>query len=133
MRELLLFAIVLILVGCKTKEVIVTVPEYHTDTLLMHSTRLDSIYIHDSIHVREKGDTILIERWHTAYRDRVKTDTIYKSRVDSVGVPYPVVQEVERELTRWQKAKMNLGLVFLGIMGAGVVYGILKLKRKILP
>ena len=50
MRKLLLFAIVLMLVGCKTKEVIVTVPEYHTDTLLMHSTLLDSIYIHDSIH-----------------------------------------------------------------------------------
>lgn len=114
MRKLLFFALFsMILVGCKTKQVVVTVPEYHTDTIWKSNTLRDSIYLHDSVYVREQGDTILIERWHTAYRDRVKTDTIYKSRVDSVGVPYPVTEYVEKELTKAQKGLMGMGVLSL--------------------
>ena len=50
--------------GCTTTKY-VTVPEYHTDTLRQVTVRHDSVMVHDSIHVSEKGDTIKIERWHT--------------------------------------------------------------------
>lgn len=111
---MLFFALfTMILAGCKTKQVVVTVPEYHTDTIWKSNTLRDSIYLHDSVYVREQGDTILIERWHTAYRDRVKTDTIYKSRVDSVGVPYPVTEYVEKKLTKVQKGLMGMGVLSL--------------------
>jgi hypothetical protein len=65
----------------------------------------DSVYIHD------KGDTILIEKWHTQYRDRWRTDTIYQSKTDSIPAPYPVevIKEVPAELTMWQHLKMKVG------------------------
>ena len=90
------------LTGCKTKEYIPVV-EHHTDTLRVVQHHRDSIYLHDSTFVREyvQGDTVRVitEMWHTKFRDRLKTDTIYRSRTDSVPVPYPVTKEVKKPLS----------------------------------
>lgn len=51
----------------------------------------DSIYIHDSIYVKDKGDTIYFERWHTKYVDRLRTDTCLVERIDSIPIPYEVI------------------------------------------
>jgi len=42
------------------------------------TTHRDSIYLHDSVFVRIRADTIYLERWHTRWRDRetVRTDTV---------------------------------------------------------
>jgi hypothetical protein len=102
--------------GCKTKEYIPVV-EHHTDTLRVVQHHRDSIYLHDSTFVREfvQGDTVRIvtERWHTRFRDRLKTDTIYRSRTDSVPVPYPVVKEVKKPLTMIEKGLMGTGIAAL--------------------
>jgi hypothetical protein len=102
--------------GCKTKEYI-SVVEHHTDTLRVVQHHRDSIYLHDSTFVREfvQGDTVRVvtEMWHTKYRDRLKTDTIYRSRTDSVPVPYPVVKEVKKPLTMIEKGLMGTGIAAL--------------------
>lgn len=138
MQEMRLFTYIIIvmmtavvLVGCKTKEV-VTVTEHHTDTLYQVKHQRDSIYLHDSTFVREfiQGDTVRIitEMWHTKYRDRLKTDTIYKSRVDSVPVPYPVIKEVKKPLTTIEKGLMGTGIAsIVGIL----FYCIIFLRRKL--
>ena len=102
--------------SCKSVEY-VPVIEHHTDTVRINHTERDSIYIHDSTYVREKGDTMLIEKWHTRWRDRVVHDTTYISKTDSVPKPYPVTQYVEKPLSTPQKGLMVLGgvLIFLGI------------------
>ena len=104
------------LVGCKTKEY-VPVVEHHTDTLRLVQHHRDSIYLHDSTFVKEyiQGDTIYVERsvWHTDIRERVKTDTVYKSKTDSVPVPYPVIKEVEKKLSKMQKGLMGIGVLSL--------------------
>lgn len=111
----LIFAIILsvVMVSCKTKEY-VSVVEHHIDTLRVVQHHRDSIYLHDSTFVREyiQGDTVRIitEMWHTKYRDRLKTDTIYRSRTDSVPVPYPVVKEVKKPLTMIEKVLMGTGI-----------------------
>ena len=105
----------------------VPLPEYHTDTLRITKYERDSIYVHDSTLIREKGDTVMIERWHTRWRDRWQHDTIYQSKTDSIPYPVEVEKEVPAQLTWWQQARMHVG----GI----VIYGILiiltiKLYRK---
>ena len=45
--------------SCTTTQY-VPVIEHHTDTLVKYSTSRDSIFVRDSIHVRDKGDTIRI-------------------------------------------------------------------------
>ena len=118
MRRLIIVMIVVavVMAGCKTKEV-VTVTEHHTDTIWRTQHHRDSIYLHDSTFVREfiQGDTVRVitEMWHTQYRDRLKTDTLYRSRTDSVPVPYTVIKEVEKKLSKVQKGLMGMGVVSL--------------------
>jgi hypothetical protein len=112
--------------GCKTKERVVTVEKVRTDTTYITKHQRDSVWLHDSIHVTEKGDTIRIERWHTKYIEKQVHDTIYQSRTDSVSKPYPLVKVVEHELTTNQKGLMILGAL---AMMAFIVWIIFKLKR----
>lgn len=120
------------MVSCKTKEY-VPVVERHTDTLRVVQHHRDSIYLHDSTFVREyvKGDTVRIvtEMWHTKYRDVVKTDTLYRSRTDSVPVPYPVIKEVKKPLTMIEKALMGTGIASI----VGLLFYFFILFKKRLP
>lgn len=120
------------MVSCKTKEY-VTVPVHHTDTLRLTQHHRDSIYLHDSTFVREyiQGDTVRIvtEMWHTKYRDRLKTDTLYRSRTDSVPVPYPVVKEVKKPLTLIEKGLMGTGIASI----VGLLFYFFILFKKRLP
>ena len=120
------------MVSCKTKEV-VTVTEHHTDTLRMVQHHRDSIYLHDSTFVREfvQGDTVRIitERWHTKFRDVVKTDTLYRIRTDSVPVPYPVIKEVKKPLTMIEKGLMGTGIASI----VGLLFYFFLYIRKRLP
>ena len=114
-----------VLVGCKQTEYVV-VPEYHTDTLRVAQIVTDSVYKHDSIYIHEKGDTVWYERWHTQYRDRLRIDTVYKSRVDTIANPYPLIKEVEKPLTKTQKGLMWAGGLSLMAL---FVFGVYKVKR----
>lgn len=111
----------------------VPVVEHRTDTLMKYSIQRDSIFLHDSIRVSEKGDTIRIEKWHTRYIERTARDTIYQSRTDSIPVPYRVQVPVEKPLTWWQQARLvlaNIVLILLAV--ACVVYAVrLYLKNRL--
>lgn len=119
------------LLGSCTTTKYVPVPEYHTDTVrISHNTR-DSIYIHDSTYIKEKGDTMLIERWHTQWRDRIVRDTIYQSKRDSIPYPVEVVKEVEVEksLSWWQSMRIYIGGIVCWLLLILAIYGILKWRK----
>jgi hypothetical protein len=108
--------------GCTTTKY-VTIPEYHTDTLRQVTVRHDSVMVHDSIHVSEKGDTVRIERWHTQYRDRIVRDTVYQSKHDSIPYPVEVVKEVPAKLTWWQQTRLHLANIVLWLLALlAVIY-----------
>ncbi len=104
--------------SCTTTEY-VPVIEHHTDTLIQTKVQKDSIWLHDSIHVTEKGDTVRIEKWHTKYIEKQVHDTTYVIKSDTVPVPYPVetIKEVEKPLAWWQKTLMYLGGLLIVIFG----------------
>lgn len=120
-----------VLSGCKHVEY-VTVPEYHTDTLYQNHIQRDSVWLHDSIHIKEWGDSVLIYKYQTKYIERLRTDTIYKARVDSVPVPYPVekIVKVEKELKWWQKMSMSMGWIMIAMVLIWVGFGVFKLVQK---
>lgn len=62
-----------------------------------------TFYDRDSIYIREKGDTVYkyVEKWR--WRDRVRVDTFYRTRVDSVAVEHTKTVEVEKPLSGWRK------------------------------
>ena len=134
----LLFVLVALLCvvfgGCRSVEY-VSVPEVRTDTVLISKSQRDSIWLHDSVWVSEKvkGDTVYValEKWHTKYVEKFRTDTLYEHRTDSVGVPYPVEVKVERALSWWQKVRMWIGSAVLGVLGVIGVMGVLRVMGKL--
>ena len=93
----LIAALVLCFMACKGTERIVEVPKVKTEYKDRVVEKKDSIYIQDSTFVYVGGDTVYLYKYKNIYRDRVKTDTLYINRCDSIAVPYPV----ERKLTFW--------------------------------
>jgi hypothetical protein len=95
-------------VSC-TKTEYITVEKVRTDTTYITKHQRDSIYLKDSTHVSEKGDTVRIEHWHTEWRDRWNRDTVYQATHDTIPQPYPVIKEVEKKLSRRQQIVMSVG------------------------
>ena len=102
------FAVCAMFGSCTTTKY-VPIVEHHTDTLIQTNVQRDSIYVHDSISVTQKGDTIRIDRWHTKYVEKQVHDTTFVSKTDSIPQPYPVEVKVEKQLTWWQNFKLHLG------------------------
>ena len=105
-----------LLFGCASTKY-VEVPKVHTEYVYKSDTLIkqDSIHIKDSVYVQMKGDTLLIEKWKTAYRDRWRVEV----KVDSVAVTDTLTQVIKvNELTHWQKTKLRcfpyLFCVFVG-------------------
>lgn len=126
----LVILVALLLVGCKTKEKVVTVEKVRNDTTYITKHQRDSVWLHDSIHVTEKGDTIRIERWHTKYVEKATHDTLYQATHDTIPQPYPVEKLVERDLSWWQQTRIHLGEALLAIAGIAVVVFVIKRKLK---
>jgi hypothetical protein len=125
----LLVLIVLLCSGCTTTKY-VPVETIKTDTVYQSRIERDSVYLHDSVYVKEwqKGDTVFRDRdrWHTKYVEREVHDTLYQSRVDSIAVPYPV----EKELSWWAKKKIEFGELAMIIMAVLLCFVVIKNKIK---
>lgn len=119
------FAVCAMFGSCTTTKY-VPVIEHHTDTLIQTNVQRDSIYVHDSISVTQKGDTVRIDRWHTKYVEKQVHDTTYVSKIDSIPQPYPVEVKVEKQLTWWQNFKLHLGGI---IIWCALLVGVIMLAR----
>ena len=111
----------------------VELPVVHNDTVWQNHTLHDSIWVHDSTYVYEKGDTFLMEKWHTKYVLKEVHDTTYISKTDSVPAPYPVevTKEVPAELTWWQQTKMYVGaIVIFGLLIALFINIFIRIFKK---
>lgn len=107
---LTVFALMLC-VGCKAVKYVpveTVRTEYQDKVREVHTT--DSVT--DTRFVYVKGDTVIDYRDRVRWRDRIVYDSIFIERTDSVEIPYPV----ERELTRWQRTKMDFGGMAMGAL-----------------
>ena len=119
-----------LIAGCKSHERVVVVETVRADTLRLSHNIRDSVWLHDSIFIRDNGDTMWIERWHTRWRDRTVHDTTYVSKTDSVPVPYPVEVKVPRELSWWQRLRMHAGGIALSLLAIWLGVLIWKIYKK---
>lgn len=132
MKRLLIFIAVLLVsaicIGCRTIEYF-PVETVRTDTVYVNSVSVDSVLVRDSVYIHEKGDTVTEYRYKYVYRYKDRVDTLYISSRDTLSVPYPV----EKELTRWQRTKVDyggwaIGIVFVFILVV-VGYMVYKLRK----
>ena len=107
----------LLMCSCKSIEYVPVIEkEVHHDSIYFTQLQRDSIWLHDSIRVEAKNDTIKIEKWHTKYIEKLRVDTTYIAKTDTVPVPYEVKVEVPAKISKTQKGLMMIGL--LSIMAA---------------
>ena len=128
-RLLIVAALSAVLTGCTTTKY-VEVERVRTDTTYITKWQHDSIWKHDSVYVKEytQGDTVYLvrDRWHTQYVEKFVRDTCYQSRVDSIPVPYPKIEYVEKKLSKTQKGLMGVGILSLISL---LVFIVSKVKR----
>ena len=118
-------AMCLVLGGCRTGQVTV-VEKVRVDTLRLSRNIRDSVVVRDSVYVKEavRGDTVWLEvtRWKTRERERVRVDTVYRARVDSVEK----VIVKERKLTAWERARLGFGGWAMGALMVVILFTLLK-------
>ncbi len=131
--------ILLMLSGCKTKYIA-------SEPVIVHErdsiVRVNTLQVHDTLHTKDsiyhfvKGDTTIIEKWHYVNNiNRINTtDTVYQDKIKEIPVPYPKPYLVEKELTSFQRFKMDLGAIAMGAMGLLLVGGVVWIfRKKLLP
>lgn len=118
---LIIIISVISLCSC-TRTIYVPQVSVERDSIYLHTHTRDSVWIHDSVIVKEKGDTIRIEKWRTKYMDKLVTDTAYIERTDTIVQAYPV----EKPLSTMQRAWIKLGKIcttlFMGAIIALIAY-----------
>ena len=116
---------ILMLSACKTTTKIVEVPVEVVKKEYIHDTKIDSVYIRDSVDRWQKGDTLYITKWHTKFKYINKVDTIVKT--DSIPKIISVVKEVEVNHIYWyQKLLMWLGGITIVLLIIVITYRVKK-------
>lgn len=122
MKYVIVILTALLAVGCART---VYVPKETVRTEYRDRVEYDSVYVRDSILVREKGDTVYVyvDRWRDKYhllRDTVRL-------VDSVSYPVTVeVEKVVRHIPTLYRWAFGFALAVLGV-------GAFRLIRKFKP
>lgn len=124
----MLAVMLMTLAGCRSVRY-VPVTEYRdryvskTDSFI----KTDSVYLHDSVSVFAKGDTVYISK--TRFKDRLKY--IYNAKTDTVtvhdSIPYPVNVEVEKRQSALDKVFTWLGKmagILLVVFAVLIVYNL---------
>lgn len=121
--------------GC-TRRIYVPVERCVRDTIRETRANIDSVIDRDSIYLAVKGDTTIKEvyRWRT--RTRVRTDTVYRVRHDSVPVVIkePTAPRPPKKPTLKERFMMSLesGARFLTalLLLSAFVYLLVRFRRK---
>ena len=87
------------------------------DTTYISKIKVDSIYQKDSVYIEKAGDTVYKYKYKYVDRYVEVRDTLWREKVDTVTV----IQTVEAQLSKWQKAKMNMGSCLIIIIILSVV------------
>ena len=113
------------LYSCKTAKYI---PAQTTKIEYRDNFVKDSIFRYDSVFVKEKGDTLILERYKYLYKNKIVRDSIFIN--DTIRVPYPeeVVKQVKAPLTGWQNFQVWCGRIALVVLMLIGVYVVWKLK-----
>lgn len=125
MRNIYLILLLsLILSACNTvRYVEVPVPEIHVE--YRDRVSVDTIIRNDSTIIRERGDTVFLEKFKYIYRTKELRDTVNITDTVTVVKKIEVTKEVNR-IKAWQYILMVLGFTFIGTG----IYKLIKLIKK---
>lgn len=111
--------------GCRTQAHVVE--RVRVDSVRMFHVEHDSIYIRDSVFMKQAGDTVRIEKWRLQYVERWRHDTLRIATHDTIPQPYEVVREVRYIPKAYKVSMAMLWVVIL----AAILYIAAKVVIKI--
>ena len=124
---LILLLIMYFFCECRTEYVPIESVRY--DSVMIEKLMRDSVFVRDSVYLKEKGDTVFKykDRFVYVYKNRV--DTFFAEKIREIEVPVPV----ERKLTWWERVKLNYAEWVIGVIVAmALIYALRQwLARKI--
>jgi len=126
MKKILLFAVLAMLMySCKSVKYI---PVETTKIEYRDNLVRDSVIRYDSVHVKDKGDTLILERYKYLYKNKILKDSIFIN--DTIRVPYPVevVKQTEAPLSSWQNFQIWCGRLALIALLFVTIYFVWKFK-----
>lgn len=122
-RLLYIIPFILLLASCSAQKKIIEVPVETVRTEYIHDTKIDSVFVKDSVDRWLKGDTLYIYKEHTKFKYINKTDTVCKTDTITKVVKVDVVKEVEVNHIYWyQKALMWVGGIAVVLLAGGIIY-----------
>ncbi|GHT03098.1 hypothetical protein AGMMS49525_07630 [Bacteroidia bacterium] len=123
------FLLLCLCTSCKTQYKYIPVENVKTE--YRDNYIYDSIAVYDSIFVKEKGDTLIFEKYKYLYRDKIVRDSVVMT--DTIRVPYPV--EVVKEVkikeppSGWENFQIWCERIAMGVALLVALYFARKLKK----
>ena len=110
--RMLILLFLLLLCGCRTEYVPIESVQY--DSVMIEKLMRDSVYVRDSVYLKEKGDTIYKYKDRFVYIYKNRVDTFFVEKIREIEIPVPV----ERKLTWWERVKLNYAEWVIGVIVA---------------
>lgn len=118
MKKFIFILLLCVIVGCTTTQYI---PVEHTKVEYVNTIQIDTCLVKDSIYIKEKNDTIYLEKFKYVYRNKLVRDTVMINDTIPIIKTVEVTKEVN-VVRNWQIALMVLG-------GAFIVFLLFKIKK----
>lgn len=131
----ILFLLVL-LVSCTAGKELVEVPVIVEKPVIHEvyktNTVRDTVVEKDSVYIVTSNDTVYNKTVREYHHYTHSTDTVHSNDTITsiIEVPTTVIQEVEKPLSTWQKARMKAGDFMLMLLIAAVGFGGWSILRK---
>lgn len=78
----------------------------------------DSIFVQDSVFIRQKGDTVFKDKFKFVYKYVLLRDTMMTIKTDSIPVPVPV----EKKRTWWEQTKIDIATTTIQLVALAIFY-----------
>lgn len=116
MKKLLLPIMLGILLNSCTSTKYVEVPVDRVKIEYRNKVSIDTLYRNDSTVIREKGDTIFLEKYKYLYRIKELRDTVNVTDTITIVNTVEITKEVNK-LHNWQIGLMILGGAAISLIG----------------
>lgn len=129
-RIIIILILLTLLPSCRVRREYVEVPVEVVHKEYINTTKVDSIFVKDSVDRYISGDTVYLYKERVKYQYLYKTDTIIQ--VDSIPKIIKQVTTEQVEVNKvywWQRVLIWLG-GFTAIIGTIYITRIISLKRK---
>ena len=101
----------------------------HDEATVSLTRTVDSVMVRETVVIRERPDTVTVERERTVWRERTRHDTVTVTRTDTIVKTETVEKVVEVPRAKGVGTGWTVALTLLAVI---VIYMVIKYGLKIL-